>query len=202
MATPFDRLMTTIRPHLPGALDDAIRQELFLTCDEFFKKSDVWRERIEFTVATGSREGEIMPFAGRIERLMGVVTLPDNYPVRGAVLGQLDISGAAPVYLRHGDNTGGDYEAVVSLTVADPVTRDAYPIVPGEIVTRYTSELIHGILARMMAQPSKPYTNLSLAQFHLLRFRGGTSRAKNEMKTGNTQGSQAWAYPQTFNRRK
>ena len=31
MATPFDRLITTIRPHLPGAVDEAIRQELFVS---------------------------------------------------------------------------------------------------------------------------------------------------------------------------
>lgn len=201
MATPFDRLMDTIRPHLPGAIDEAVRQELFITCADFFRRSGAWQEDIEFTVAPGDSEGEVMPFAGRIERLISVRQLPDGRPIRGARLGPLDVSGVAPLYLPYPAGSNGDYEARVVVTVADPTTRDAYPIVPGELVTRYTEELIHGILARMMAQPSKPYTNVALARVHLVSFRGGISRANNAIRTGNTEGSQAWAYPQTFNRR-
>lgn len=200
MASPFDRLMTTIRPHLPGAIDEAIRQELFFTCTEFFRLSNTWQERLDLRLPANSREGEIMPYAGRIERLLHVEDLDGGY-VRGAVMAQPDISGAAMITMPYHNEAARDFVAVVAMTVADPVNRDAYPIVPGEIVSRYTEELISGILSRMMAQPAKPYTNLTLAQYHLLKFKGGAARAKNAMKTGHTEGSQAWSFPQTFNRR-
>lgn len=199
MATPFERLMNTIRPHLPGAVEDAILQELFTACNEFFVWSGAWQDDLEFTINSGETVGEIMPYVGRIERLVGV--LRDDMPIRGATLGRPDISGVVPIHLRHASD-GGDYVARVVLTVSDPTTRDAFPIVPGEIVTRYTQDLIHGVLSRMMSQPSKPYTNLTLAQYHLTKFKGGCSRARNALRTGNTEGSQAWAFPQTFNRRK
>lgn len=197
MATPFDRLMETIRPHLPGALDIAIKQELFMACDDFLNTSDTWRETIDFQSVAGSREAEVMPFAGRILRLISVEQ--DNVPVRGVVMTD---TMQGTILLPFEASTVGDYKATLSLTVTDPTSRDAYPIIPYEIVQKYTSVLISGILSRMMAQPAKPYTNLTLAQFHLLKFKGGAARAKNELKTGNTQGSQAWTFPQSFNRRK
>lgn len=199
MASPFDRLMNTIRPHLPGALDDAIRQELFMACDEFFKLSDVWQEDLEFEAKNNSDHGEIMPFVGRIERLLAVYD--EGTPIRGCTMTIPDISGVATVQLPRGV-TGGNYLATVSLTVSDPVSRDAFPIVPGELVVRYTEDLMYGILSRMMAQPSKTYSNISMARLYLMKFRSGASRAKNAMNTGNTRESQAWVFPRSFIRRK
>lgn len=196
MATPFDRLMTTIRPHLPGALDEAIRQELFFACHEFFERTDVWTEDQSFTVLRDTDFGEIMPFSGRVVRLLGVEF--EGRSVRGVTLSEFDSTGTAKVKMPHKETTTHEYIARVSLTVSDPLTRDAYPIVPVEIVTRYTEALMHGILGRMMMQPSKPYTNLQLAQVHTVKFRGEMSRARNEKKEGNTAGSQAWAFPRTF----
>lgn len=200
MATPFDRLMETVRPHLPGAMDEAIRQELFLVCDEFFTRTDLWTEEQDFVVRSGSKTGEIMPFSGRIIRLLGVEH--DDRPVRGVYLGDIDSSGISTVIMPHHETHEYTYRAKVSLTVADPVSRDAYPIVPVAIVTQNTSALVHGILGRMMMQPSKPYSNMGLAQVHTVKFRGEASRAKNEAKAGKTAGSQAWSFPQTHNRRK
>ena len=197
MASPFDRLMDTIRPHLPGVVDPAVKQELFPACHDFFRKSDAWRESIPFTLEAGKSTAEVMPYTGRIERLLyvlhgdrqvGGVTMPDTH--NGVVLFPFAASDTMT------------YNAVVSLTVSDPVQRDAFPIVPYDLVTKYREELMHGILSRMMAQPSKPYTNLSLGQYYLTKFNGGISRAKNAANTGNTFRSQNWAFPQTFNRRK
>ena len=181
-------------------MDEAIRQELFFVCEEFFTRSDVWTEEQEFTVQAGTKFGEIMPFSGRIVRLLGVEH--DDRPVRGVILGDIDATGIATVIMPHEETHLHNYRARVSLTVSDPTTRDAYPIVPAAIVTQYTTGLMHGVLGRMMMQPSKPYSNMGLAQVHTVKFRGEASRAKNEAKIGKTAGSQAWAFPQTHNRRK
>ncbi len=196
MASPFDRLMTTIHPHLPGAVDNSIRQELFMACHDFFRKSDVWREEIEFELKANVRIADIMPFSGRIERLLYVTDDKGN-PVSGAML---SASSNDIIVMPFEATADTKYIAVVSLTVTDPVSRDAYPIVPHNIVQTYTEELMHGTLARMMAQPNKPYTNTSLAQYYLVKANSGAARAKNAMKTGNTEGSQNWRFPQTFNR--
>ncbi len=191
MATPFDRFITTIRPHLPGAVDEAIRQELFVVAQDFLRRSQAWQEDIEFTLPANSRTVEIMPFAGRIDRLIGVTK--DGYPVHRAYMSPI-----GTVHMPFSPSAPEEYVAKVALVVSDPVTRDAYPIIPYEIVERYFDGLISGVCSRMMAQMSKPYTNLPLAQFHLSKFRGEASRARNEVATGHTNGSQNWTFPQTF----
>jgi hypothetical protein len=198
MASPFDRLMDTIRPHLPGAVDNAIKQELFMTCLDFFKRSGAWQEEITFTLKSKRNTGEVMPFSGRIERLMWVTTM-ENRPVMGAIMPD---TANGVIHMPFTAEVDTQYKAVLALTVTDPISRDAFPIVPFEIAQKYTEELIDGILSRMMAQPSKPYTNLALGQYHMTKFLGGASRAKNEVLAGSTFGSQRWSFPQTFNRRK
>jgi hypothetical protein len=192
MATPFDRLMNTIKPHLPGAMEDAIRQELFMTCSEFFKLSNTWREEIEVMVPAGQDTAHFMPFAGRVERLLAVKG-EGGRPVYGVTISEKET-----LKFRHPASSDTTYTALFALTVSDPVTRDAYPVVPWDLVQEYQDELISGILSRMMAQPSKPYTNLGLARYHSVAFKGGASRAKNSANEGSTYGSQNWRFPQSF----
>lgn len=187
MASPFDRLMTTIRPHLPGVLDEAIRQELFMVCREFFADTNTWQDGIDFVLQYGAKEAYLTPFAGRIVRLMFVES--DGIPVYGSWYEN------GKIIMRHPDTNPKNYRAVVALTVTDPVTRDMYPVVPHDLVDTYTDALMNGILARMMSQPSKPYTNLQLATYYERKFRGDKGRAKSDANSGHTYRSQRWAFP-------
>lgn len=46
----MNRLMDHARIRLPGALDAAIQMELFSALNEFFQKSNIWYEDIQFPV--------------------------------------------------------------------------------------------------------------------------------------------------------
>lgn len=197
MASPFDRLMTTIHPHLPGAMDLAIKQELFSVCQTFFEDSNVWREDIPFSLGVNDDSAEIMPYTGRIKRLL-YVNNSDGFPVKGVTMPDTE----AGLIQFPSTANADDYVATVALTVSDPASRDAFPIVPQPLVSKYWQVLMWGILANMMVQPSKPYTDVNRASFYLNKFNGGKARARNEANSGNTKNSQAWAYPQSFNRRK
>lgn len=192
MASPFDRLIQTVLPHLPGAIEIAVKLELYGTCLEFFRLSTAWREEIPVTLLSGAKIADLMPTAGRIQNLQYVLNADGN-SVRGCFL-------PTPQTIQFPFEAAADtaYTAVCALTVTDPVTRDTIPIVPYQIVERYLEELEHGLLARMMAQPKKPYTDTAMARFYMQRFRSGASRAYNEMKAGHTEGSQAWGFPQAF----
>lgn len=193
MATPFDRIMMTIRPHLPGAVDAAIRVELFGVCDTFFDLSNAWREEIEINVKANKQYYDLMPTAGRVNRLMGVGN-KDGMVVRGCL-----ISDDGRLRLPYVPVVDGDLIAVVALTVSDPTAKDRLPVVPWGLIQEYQQDIIHGICSSMMFQPSKPYTNPALGAAHGVAFRSGAARAKVNSNIGNTYGSQRWAYPQTFN---
>lgn len=191
MATPFDRLMNTIRPHLPGAVDDAIKQELFLVCDEFFSRSNVWRETIEVVQMADTDVADFMPFSGRVKRLL--VVREDGRVVHG-----VHIEEDGVLQFRHKAPSDTTLQATFALTVNDPLSRDAFPVVPWKLIEAHQDVLISGILSRMMAQTSKPYTNLPLATYHRAQFRGGTSRARNEANEGETYASSNWRFPGNF----
>lgn len=193
MPTPFDRLMETARPSLPGVIDNAVKQELFAVCEEFFRESNVWQENIEFVVEAGSDTGEVTPFAGKIERLAWVNNA-DKITVRNATMPNPEIGTVWMPYA-----SAGTYFAQVILNVSDPVSRDVYPIVPADLMKRYWQVIMHGLLAHMCAQPRKPYTDLQMAAFYNAKFKGGYARARNEAKQLYRQGAQAWRFPQTFN---
>lgn len=191
MTVPFTRLLNSAKPHLPGAIEEAMRQELFMVCFDFFNNSNAWQEELTVIIPEGEDRGDVIPFSGKIARLMGATL--DGTPAYGVFM-----VGGRQMKVMHTAPFQRVYTATVALTVADPVTRDSLPIAPQEVVEDYLEVLTDGLLARMMAQPSKPYTNLTMAQFYRIKFRSGTSRAFNEVYKGNTFGSQRWSYPRTF----
>lgn len=197
MATPFDRLMETIRSHLPGAIDSAIRQELFAVCEDFFSNTNVWQEPLDFTLPSNQLTVEIMPYTGRIVRLLSVTK--DDVAVNGVILTD-PIQGT--LLFPNTNPEAGDYLALVSVTVSDPVSRDAYPIVPVDLMKRFWKDIMEGTIANMMAQPKKPYSDPSLGAYHLSKYKGGMARARNYQRAGNTRNSQAWSFPQSFNNRR
>lgn len=200
----MNRLMDHARIRLPGALDAAIQMELFAVMNEFFQSSNIWYEDIAFavtpTTATYLENPEaftyaITPLLGSIVRLVGVVD-SQGYPQKAVmpVIGQ--------VILVYSPNVAGTYTARVSLSVTDPVTLEGYPEFPDWIMNKYGSDILEGVLGRMMSQIAKPYTSPAAAQFHMKNFKQAVGQAKVEASHQNVYRGQNWRFPQTFARRR
>lgn len=187
----FDRLMKTIRPSLPGAVDPAIIQELFFVCQQFFKRSEVWQETFQVSLPPQENTVNLTPVAGRVERLMGVYV--GSRSVRGVAMP------SPGIVVIPASGVQSDYAVTVVMTVTDPTDAAGggagFPIAPLELIDRYSEELMHGVLSRMFAQPAKPYTNLQMASYYETKFRSGISRARNDARTYFLAGAQAWSYP-------
>lgn len=197
MASPFDRLMRYVQPYVPGSIDAAIREELYAVCETFFSQTNVWKEDLGFELGPNDDSAEVMPYTGKIIRLLWVNN-SDGFPVMRVIMPDTETG-----LVQFPSTAGaGSYVATVALTVSDPVARDAFPIVPQPLVSKFWQVLAHGVLSQMCAQPNKPYTDANRAAYFLAKFRGGMARARNTENTGNTRSSQAWNYPQSFNRRK
>lgn len=187
--TPTTRLMDNARTHLPGALDGAMKLELFNVYDEFFQGSKSWTDEIEFTLRAGRTEADLVTSEpGVIEGLVWVLN-SDRIPVAATmpIPGTLRVQ-TAPLE----DLT---LTATVSLTVVDPTSND-YPQVPDWLLLKYGAGILDGLLSRMMAQPAKPYTNERMGIFHTRRFRNTIVRAKAEAEHQNLFSGQTWRFPQ------
>lgn len=54
--------------------------------------------------------------------------------------------------------------------------------------------LLDGVLGKLYSHPAKPYSNATLAQYHLRRFQNGIGVATGQAKQGYVKG-QNWTYP-------
>lgn len=192
---PVERLLNNARVRCPGVLNDAMQIELYTVFDDFFRRSTVWREKIGLIIQENMSTYTIEPFAGQIVRMFGVHNLDDT-AYRGGFM-------PAPGILKFVTlpNVGQNLLVDVMLTVEETDTTSNLPVVPPDLIAQHHAVLLDGLLARLMSQPNKPYTNLQLAALHNMNFRSGCSRARNEVTQSRVVGGAAWRFPSTFNRR-
>lgn len=196
-STDINRLIDNLRVQLPGATDAAIKFEIFNALNDFFQGSNIWREDIEVPVTSGVTSYDLLPSGpAKVVQLMSVRDANNL-----AVGAQLDLlSDALVLFETPSANT--TFTAQVALTVNDPIDREGYPVFPMWVLNLYMNGIVSGVLARMMSQPAKPYSNTQLAIYHNRNFNIAIANARVEANRGFTYGSQKWRFPQQFNRRK
>src|SRR5579872_3786592 len=206
----IDRMMNEARDNLPGALDAAIQRALFTTVDEFMRKTKIWKGLVPFTTTVNVQDYDLAADEGKIDALIGVCNVDnlqvastdDNWWVTATLSGS-PVSAIMPVpgtlLLKNPPSQIDDLQAVVSLTVDEPTTKDGFPFVPDWICDKHAAtDWLDGVLGRMMAQPAKPYTNQQLAVYHLRRWRNAMAAATAMALHANLRGGQSWAFPQNF----
>ena len=196
----MNRLLDQARIRLPGAVDAAIVMELFTVMKEFFNGSNAWQEAIEFPVYATSASAyadpdaftyDLTPTQGAIMRLLGAHN-GDGVPVRAT----MPVPGC--VVLAQSPNVDATYTALVALTVTDPTTRDGIPQFPDWVLNKHYTELLDGLLGRMMSQLAKPYSSPNIAAVHLRKFKQGISAAKVEAMRKNVYAAPSWRFPRSF----
>lgn len=185
--------MDNIRVNLPGALDGAIKLELFNVLDSFLNETSLWTEDNNITLSSGQTTyGVSGTGVSRVIRLMFVSdpTLTRSYQATMKLPGEIVFSS---------DPTDGEeVVARVALSVVDPVDSEGYPYVPEWITEKYYECIKHGVLGAMMSQLAKPYTNERMAVYHSRKHRNLMAVARDEGRKMNLFAAQTWFYPQNF----
>jgi hypothetical protein len=71
---PTDRLLQTLRVHVPGVTDPMLQLETFNVIDEFFRRTSAWRYRTDIDLETGLTEYHLVtPADSEVIRMMGVI---------------------------------------------------------------------------------------------------------------------------------
>jgi hypothetical protein len=187
-AKVLQRIVNTAQVHLPGAIEQVFKQELYNVCEEFFRTTNAWQEAVPFTTLQDKRTYEIVPTVGLFVRLMQVRD-GENYN-RAAIMDQ-DMF----VVLRDLPTGGSTYIAWLAVTCVDPVKRDGWPEVPAELLSKYYEPLTEGLLGRMMLQPAKPYSNPEIGTLHQRRFHNTMAIVRTDMQHAFTYDVQNWRFP-------
>lgn len=183
----FNQLLDGLRIELPGALDGTIRLQIFNTLDELCRTADAWRSTGELTLVAGQQQYALtLPTGSKLVRVMAISHKSLMY--HGAAVDETTV-------IFHTVPTADDAQTPayvdVSLALAGVNGLDD---TPSEIFEVYYLTCLHGTLARMMAQPAKPYSNTRLAEYHGRKFRNLMALARPFAKT-NGYAAQSWRFP-------
>lgn len=81
--SPIDRLLQTLKAHVPGVTDGMLQLELFNTCDEFFRRTSMWRYINEVTLLEDTLQYDLaVPPDAVVVRALSVSH--QGFPVRPA----------------------------------------------------------------------------------------------------------------------
>jgi hypothetical protein len=81
----------------------------------------------------------------------------------------------------------------VALTPAPSASVDNY--LPARLWTKHFQALLDGVLSRMLMQPAKPYSNVTLGTYHAKRFRKFLALARADVEENSTFDGQNWVFP-------
>ena len=188
----ISRIMANARIKLTGAVDAAIKVELFNVVDDFCRETDIWQETIPFVTVANTPDlvYDLVPTLGTIIRLVGLNVTGQARQTSGIMRVPGELMLVTPF------DAGVDINATVSLAPLDPTEGGTdFPEIDDWIWQRYFALLIDGLIYKMAVQPDKPYTDSSLVVYHGKRFRNAMSIARADNIKSNVADGQAWRFP-------
>ena len=208
-----ESILEEIVSQLPGAVVPAVNIAMWNILDEFCTKTNSWQEDMELVLADSVVRYSIpVPSGAALVRIVDATHRgirlremdPGSISMRGRIRGELD--GDSAVFSPSDTMIAYVIYSPEYITVTTPPTPTAaetpmtlrlalkpargcsednpLDFMPDWFVDRYRTHLVDGVLWRMMAQPSRPYSDKTLAQYHAQRFRGGMNTARGDMIYG------------------
>jgi len=214
MPGPFDRIFADVRKDLPSVVDATLRQELFRVMDDFTQHTNIWQEHVAFEVVPHVTTYKVTMATGKPNRLMTVYD--DNGPYFGPLIypapprdslppnptfwpgGPVTMRVPGTLQLPRDRNMSAVWWAVIAKRTAEPLDADKYPVIDEWIVDKYADTIGRGVLARLLAEPQKPYSNPMLAAMNQKAYISGRSEARVNDSHANIFDGANWRFPQSF----
>lgn len=188
----IDKLLNLCRVELIGISDHMIRAMLFDVITEFLEDTSWWTEGITITAIPFQKIYQVIPTEGQIIRLDKVFIEPGGYFVPCLM------PEAGTIVAHHAPPQTQTWICVVVKNIDLPTQKDAVPVAPAELLTRWHIAMKEGILGNLMNQKDKSWSDTAGASYHLQRFRKYITQARVAKLRMNTNGAQAWRFPQSF----
>lgn len=202
MSVSISVWLKDILPRTPGIVRAVARRELINAAREFYRQSGAWREVLEntyfddgdyqYTVVPSNSESEVIQVTS-VEVNGSLLTAVTERPVGDRQ------DGTPTQWFPTGLNTleiwptPEQYDDEVRIRVILIPTESATTF-PDAAYAKYYEALLDGVLGKLYGHPAKPYSNPSLAEYHLRRFRNAIGEAVAEQKGGGFAG-QNWQFP-------
>lgn len=181
----FEDFLPTLRSNLPGATQAGIKQAFEDAAITFYRRSRGWIECIPGVSIVSGRNTIYLEPVDQRASIAFLESVSDA--VSGATMWGRMID-------PHRLEIESDAERTIDIVVA-VTPKIGADVLPLYALTHHKDGLESGTLARMFAQPSKPYSNDVLAAMNARRFESEIARATSLRKTGSGVHAIPWRYP-------
>ena len=191
--TAFDDLYAEVKKDVPSCPDALIKQQAFMTVNDFCQYTNIWQENITIPIVAGTSTYTLTVADGKINRLMFVYDAnapTKNWPQSGIAM---RVPGTLELYRAPQQN--GSWVAIVAKRPFN-LNVDGWPVIDEWIIDKYEDWLAAGTTARIVSTPQKPYTNPIAARDNQRTYIEGRSLARANDGYGNIYNAAGWRYPQ------
>lgn len=204
-----------LRPQLPGAVEPAIKLATRTVINEFYLETGYVYNYPPFNTVIGQHTYRLadtadcvgddckLPNKSAIAYLAAVQY--DGVDMMIVASGEADTENAEPNYVWADIdpfslvlNVSASRVVEVKAKVSIVPHRAENTILPESLGVQHYQTIIDGVLGHMYKQPSKPYSNASLAQYHLRRFRNGMQKARINTRKGFSTAGLPWGFPKSW----
>lgn len=200
----LDQLLNQARVYCVGASDAGLKAELYDVLTEFCRDSGVWTQDIVVAYQPNVQTYPLFVPSGQIYDLVGVsdwgttvptptTSTPANASFVPALMPDFDT-----LVVKNKPQLAGYFVVTVRTNVVLPTDRNMVTDAPDWMLPRYHLGILDGLIAKMMSQPSKSYSNTERGVYHLKRFRDAIAQARVQKLRANTLGGTAWRFPQSY----
>lgn len=223
MAIAISTMLPEIRVELPGIPEPILKAALYRVIRQFFWETEVWKytydNGLDWTISTIELP---LPTAGLDIPAKCVVKRVDTvmYDADGAAWDreipfktrdELDRAnpdwytetGATPLAWTHGNDGAAIVVPIASATVSTafliraviaPVFTVVTDTLPDFLYYEFEETIKAGVLAQLMKQPHKDWSDMQVAQFYGQAFAAGSQRAKSRAQADFGQPKDTMAY--------
>ena len=200
---PWERLYSDVKIDVPGITDAVFQQKLFQCVKDFLESTNIWQESVPI-VGMPNVNSYPVTLAGngvchRLLMLYNPELSPPSYP--RWIQGGVGMSVPGVITVPYAPSTQVDWTAIIAKSVTDPTSMENYPVLDDSyswVVDKYRMAFYYGTLARIQAQPAKPYSNPNLAAQNNRLYITERGKARTDALKHNTFGAQAWVFPQGY----
>lgn len=191
-------------PYTPGCTAAVRRRALILACREFFEQSTAWRVVVGPKQLKADRKRyTLSPYDAYADVVRVLSAEMNGHPLRRydrRPAGREPDSDLPLGYYMDGPDTVRFWPTSAT-TIPDSLTfyvaltpKQSVRLLPRVALTHFYDAIFDGAAGRLMAQPAKPYSNPTLATYHMKRFRNAIGQYAAEAK-GGFAGAPSWTFP-------
>ena len=190
----LDDLYAEVKKDIPSCPDALIKQQAFMTINDFCQYTNIWQESIPFAVTQNVLSYDLTPPTnGKINRLMFVYDA--NAPVKRWPMSGIMMRVPGTIELYRSPPQNGNWVAIVAKRPSN-LNTEGWPMIDEWIVDKYEDKLASGTSARILAIPQKPFTNLLISQQMMRDYTEGRALARANDGYTNVYNAATWQFPQ------